>query len=198
MTIAGAAGGGEEGEELARLVQEAGGGSAEAHGALAERFRGQVTVWAERVVKDPDEAEDVAQGVLSSLVRRLRSFRGESRFTTWLFRVTRNAALDRRRTEERRAALRLANDEPAASAGDEIADIELAALVRSYDTELTPRERDVFLAVDLEQGEAAVAARKLGIAPSTVRVLLSRARAKIRRKMLERHGDEVREAGYDV
>ena len=193
-----ARGGDEEGEELARLIREAGSGSVEAHGALSERYRGEVTGWAARVVRDPDEAEDVAQGVLSSLVRRLATFRGESRFTTWLFRVTRNAALDRRRTEARRAALRLTNDEAAAPAGEEVAVVELAALVRSYDNELTPRERDVFRAVDLEGAEAGVVARRLGIAPSTVRVLLSRARAKIRGKMLERHRDEVREAGYDV
>jgi RNA polymerase sigma-70 factor (ECF subfamily) len=198
MTIAGGAGGGEEGEELARLIQEAGGGSAEAHGALAERFRGQVTVWAERVVKDPDDAEDVAQGVLSSLVRRLRTFRGESRFTTWLFRVTRNAALDRRRTQERRADLRLAEVEPPSVGGEEVAEGELAALVRSYDTELTPREREVFRSVDLEGIEPGKVAQRLGIAPSTVRVLLARARARIRGRMLERHRDELREAGYDV
>jgi len=198
MTIAGAAGGDDEGEELARLVREAGTGSADAHGALAERYRGQVRAWAERVVKDPDEAEDVAQGILSSLVRRLVSFRGESRFSTWLFRVTRNAALDRRRTEERRSVLRLSAAEPDGSTGEELPDVELAALVRSYDTELTTREREVFRMIDLEGGEAVTVARRLGIAPSTVRVLLARARGRIRGKMLERHRDELREAGYDV
>ena len=198
MTIAGTAGGDDEGEELARLVREAGTGSAEAHGALAERYRGQVTRWAERVVKDPDEAEDVAQGILGSLVRRLASFRGESRFTTWLFRVTRNAALDRRRTDERRAALRLAAVEPQATTGEELPDVELAALVRSYDHELTTREREVFRMVDLEGSEAVAVARRLGITPSTVRVLLARARGRIRSKMLDRHREELREAGYDV
>ncbi|HTK56625.1 MAG TPA: sigma-70 family RNA polymerase sigma factor [Gemmatimonadales bacterium] len=198
MTIAGAVGGDEEGEELARLVREAGTGSSDAHAELAERYRGQVRAWAERVVKDPDDAEDVAQGILSSLVRRLATFRGESRFSTWLFRVTRNAALDRRRTDERRAALRLASADPPATTGEELPDVELAALVRSYDHELTTREREVFRMIDLEGVEPSVVAARLGIAPSTMRVLLARARARIRGRMLERHRDQIREAGYDV
>lgn len=200
MTSARAAGGDPEGE-LARLIQDAGAGDAEAHGELAERYRGQVTGWAARVLDDADEAEDVAQGVLGALARKLTRFRGESRFTTWLFQVTRNAALDRKRTEARRRAIREgAGPELVRHAGavEDAGAVDLVALLRSYDTELTPREREVFRCIDLEGLDTTTAARRLGIQGSTVRVLLARARATLRRKMLERHRDDVREAGYDV
>jgi len=196
MTIVRAGGGDDEGEELARLLREAATGDPAAHGEVAERYRDKVTGWARAVVKDQAHAEDVEPGVLSSLVRRLKSFRGESRFTTWLFRVTRNAALDRKRIEARRAAIHL---EPAdAGPAEDTSGSELVALVRSYDHDLTPREREVFRLVDLEGGETSAVAQRLGIAPSTARVLLARARATIRKVMLERHRDEVREAGYDL
>ena len=202
MTIARAGGDEGEEEELTRLIHEAGAGDPEALGALSERFRGQVTGWARGVTGDPDEAEDVAQGVLGELVARLGKFRGESRFTTWLYRVTRNAAIDRRRTEARRAALRTAAAEELGGgvvpAHGEADPVDLAALLRTFDHELTDRERVVFRLVDLDGMTADSASRKLGIAASTVRVLLARARGRLRARMLERHGDLIREAGYDV
>jgi RNA polymerase sigma-70 factor (ECF subfamily) len=201
MAIAQIGGEGEE-EGLARLIQSAGEGDPHALGELSERYRGQITRWAGQVLGDPDEAEDVAQGILSGLVRRLARFEGRSRFATWLYRVTRNAAIDRQRKEARRLALRsmaaaqlggptgLPHDEPTA--------IDLVEVIRTFDHELTVREREVFRLVDLEGLETGVVARRLGVAPSTVRVLLARGRATLRAKMLEQHGDLVREAGYEV
>lgn len=202
MTIARAGGDEGEGEDLTRLIHDAGAGDPEALGTLSERFRGKVTGWAQGVVKDPDDAEDVAQGVFAGLVARLAKFRGESRFATWLYRVTRNAAIDRQRTEARRASLRVVAagelEGRTHQAAEESSPIDLAELVRVYDRELTPREREVFQLVDLEgMGTEGVAGR-LGIAASTVRVLLARARRRVRAKMLERHADLIREAGYDV
>ncbi len=62
---------------------------------------------ARRMLRSDVDAEDVTQDVLLQVVRKLRSFRGESAFPTWLHRVTVNTALSHRRKravrEERRA-----------------------------------------------------------------------------------------------
>src|SRR5262245_1976161 len=47
-----------------------------------------------RVLGDPEEARDASQEVLVRVVTRLGSFRGESRFRTWVYRVATNALLD--------------------------------------------------------------------------------------------------------
>jgi RNA polymerase sigma-70 factor (ECF subfamily) len=65
-----------------------------------------------RVVRDRDEAEDVVQDALVKACRSLKSFEGRSSFSTWLHRITVNAALDRlRRGSARRERLAKESDE---------------------------------------------------------------------------------------
>src|SRR5262249_56753147 len=92
-------------EDLPRLVDGARSGHAEATARLVARVGARVRAWAGRFTDDEDAADDVAQDVLISLDRRIRHFRGSSRFSTWLFAVTRNVALSKRRREPRRAEI---------------------------------------------------------------------------------------------
>src|SRR5438105_10285645 len=57
---------------------------------------------ARRMVGNDADAEDVTQDVLLQVVRKLDTFRGDAAFTTWLHRVTVNAALAARRKRARR------------------------------------------------------------------------------------------------
>ena len=72
---------------------------------LIERVQLRVRRWARRFTDDVDSADDVAQEVLIDLAGRIRRYDGRSKFTTWLFTVTRNVALTQRRREQRRARL---------------------------------------------------------------------------------------------
>jgi RNA polymerase sigma factor (sigma-70 family) len=111
--------------------------------------------------------------------------------TSWLYRVTHNVALDRRRLEMRRSAL-LETEQ--AKAVEELRDDSVATdteklerLVRSYFADLPARQRQVFELVDLRGNDASSVAAQLGIKPSTVRVLLLNARRTIRLRMLTEH-----------
>jgi RNA polymerase sigma factor (sigma-70 family) len=189
-------------DELASLVARAKNGSGRAFEELAATVRGRVRRWAAQVVGDPDDADDVTQLVLMRVAERLSSFDGRSRFSTWLYRVTRRVALNRVRTEERRRAI-LARSATTQGTAVEQLEIEheaerLVELVRAYYAELTPRQREVFEMADLQQLSGAEIARRLGIDPSTVRVLLLQARRTIRRRMLRDHAALVEAEGYDV
>ena len=191
--------------ELARLAREAGGGRADAFERLAARVRGRVRAWALRLTRDADDAEDVAQDVLLKL-HEMRGaggaadgleghFAGRSRFTTWLYRVTRNVALDRRRTAARRAALLAARDAMGAAEAASAREPDLVAedaerlarLVERYLGALPARQREVFEMVELRGRSAVEVAAELGIEPSTVRVTLLKARRAIRARMLAEH-----------
>jgi RNA polymerase sigma-70 factor, ECF subfamily len=180
-------------DELTALVGQARAGNTSAFDELARRVRDRVRQWARRLVADDDDAEDVAQLVLVRLHERLDDFQGRSRFGTWLYRITRNVALDRRRLEERRAAL-LAQDVSLTDTtvlpdvNDDASDAtHIRRLIVEQFGELSPRQRDVFEMVDVRNCSIADVARQLGIEPSTVRVLLLRARRTIRARMLAQH-----------
>jgi RNA polymerase sigma-70 factor (ECF subfamily) len=180
-------------DELAALVGRARGGSAAAFDELVRRVRDRVTQWARRLVADDDDAEDVAQLVLVRVYERLGDFEGRSRFGSWLYRITRNVALERRRLDARRSAL-LARDvlttldaTAPGVAGDESDASRIRELLAAQFDALSPRQREVFELVELRGVSAADAASQLGIEPATVRVLLLRARRTIRARMLAQY-----------
>lgn len=189
-------------DELSSLATRAKRGSGGAFDELAGKARGRIRRWASRVVGDPDDADDVAQLVLIRVAERLPSFDGRSRFSTWLYQVTRRVALNRARTDRRRRGIlerseRLGEMASGSAVVDDGVD-RLVALVRAYYAELTPRQREVFEMADLQELSSVEIARRLGIDPSTVRVLLLQARRTIRRRMLAEHAALVRAEGFDV
>lgn len=61
---------------------------------LFRRHRQRVATWCYRLTGNVDAAADLAQDVFLKAFQRLDSFRGESRFTTWLYSIARNQCLD--------------------------------------------------------------------------------------------------------
>ena len=86
------------------LAARAAAGDRGAFAALLECHYDWIFRLGARVLDDADEAADLAQDVCVALPGKLSSFRGESKFTTWLYRVVLNAARDalrRRATRQR-------------------------------------------------------------------------------------------------
>jgi RNA polymerase sigma-70 factor, ECF subfamily len=81
------------------LAEAAARGDRDAFSALLDRHYEGVFRLVFRLTGRRDWAEDVTQDVCAALPAKLRGFRREARFTTWLWRVTVNAVHDRRRRE---------------------------------------------------------------------------------------------------
>jgi RNA polymerase sigma-70 factor (ECF subfamily) len=175
--------------ELAALAGEARAGNARAFDTLARRVYDRVRKWAHVISNDHDEADDVAQLVLLRLHERIEQFEGRSRFTTWLYRITRNVAYSRAHRANRRAET-LARRMPEI-ANDQVREPEhdaregLESLVQFCVADLPRRQREVFELCDLRGLNSTEAAAKLGITPSTARGILMKARRRIRLRMLE-------------
>ncbi len=85
-----------------QLVTEAIGGSQEAYRQLLERYRQPVVSLVYRIVRDLSWAEDVSQEAFLKAFRALASFQVERKFSSWLFKIAHNTAIDalrRRRIE---------------------------------------------------------------------------------------------------
>jgi RNA polymerase sigma-70 factor (ECF subfamily) len=183
-------GNGDDGD-LPSLVDGVRSGRPAAVDRLVARVQDRVRGWAGRFTDDADAADDVAQEVLIGLERRVKRFHGASRFSTWLFAVTRNVALSQRRRDQRRAMLleRRLESRPAeiATAESDPDVARLASLVLQYFEALPKRQRSIFEMVDLQGMTPAEVARQLGMEQVTVRAHLFKARRTIRGRMLEQH-----------
>jgi RNA polymerase sigma-70 factor (ECF subfamily) len=146
-----------------------------------------------------DDRRDLLQATLVQIVRRVGSFRGDSSFSTWLFRVTANEALMMMRSQRRHRArlvggldleelgnLGAANDGSADRRGDDTAAAsERDARVRQALDELPADYRDVVaMHYQHDLGLHEIAAR-LATTESAVRSRLHRARSRLR-EILER------------
>jgi RNA polymerase sigma-70 factor (ECF subfamily) len=77
-----------------KILRKAQQGDPEAFSALFEKYKDFVWNVVYRMVFDFDEAEDIAQEVFVTAWRRLGSFRADSAFSTWLYRLTVNKTLN--------------------------------------------------------------------------------------------------------
>jgi RNA polymerase sigma-70 factor (ECF subfamily) len=186
--------------EATPLVARAQDGDPVALADLLSLCRPWIYRWAVVDLGDFDEAEDTTQDVLVRLHSKLGRFRRGSRFTTWLFRVTRNAAVDRRRRWSRRLKLMARSDAMAAMAGDsrpaanpEAATLrqELDRIVRTFVAALPSRQRQVLDLVDLQGHAPSEVADLLDLDPGTVRAHLHRARRELRSRLLASHPEMV-------
>ena len=181
--------------DLPTLITHAQGGDRRAFSRLAALVQGKVRGWAESFTQDADDADDVTQDVLLLVHRRLPQFEGKSRFSTWLYTITRNVALDRRRRAKRRERRLEAMDAPVETIEmrDALDEGTLTSLVLKYFDQLPARQREVFELSDIQGLSAPEVAERLGMKAVTVRANLFKARRTIRQRMLEHHSNLLEE-----
>lgn len=138
-------------EELIDRARRSAPGAADAClSVLYKRYQPKVAAWCLRICSDREEAADVAQEVFLRVHERLGSFRGDSRFSTWLYTVTRSVAINRGVAARRRQTEALDDEsvpepvEPSPGAERELEQKEiLAAFREAMERDLEPLEARV-------------------------------------------------------
>ncbi len=169
----------EEREEALWLARARAGDEA-AYRWLLGRYRARVVRLAAHVLRREGEAEDVAQETFLKAFRRLPSFRGEGRFSAWLFGIAVRLCLDRRRSARwAREVPEDATPPPASPIPSaEAADTRL--LVETLLDRLSPPMRAALVLREMEGLEYDEIAATLGVPVGTVRSRLHAARAQFR------------------
>jgi RNA polymerase sigma-70 factor (ECF subfamily) len=123
-------------------------------------------------VRDPATAEDVTQEAFVHAFRSLGRFRGSSKFSTWLFRITRNCAIDAIRRRERRRTY-----EQAAVAPDiPVQEPSLRAALEEAIEALPADLREPFVLIEVLGLSYAEASVVLGSPAGTLKSRMHRAR----------------------
>ena len=188
------------------LVTKAMAGDKVALSTLLQRYRPVVMRHLQRYPVEDADRKDLLQEAMLQVVRKLHTFRGDAQFSTWLYRVTANAALMRMRSERRRRSTSLDDSNPEQDglplnpAGGEWAERadkrmeshQLNIRLEKALAELPLGYREVVMEHYIEGRPLQGVADNLGTTESAVRSRLHRARASLRR-MLADLGAPVRE-----
>ncbi len=174
-----------------QLIARAGRGETAAFSVLYNRHRGDVARLVYRMLGGPAEVDDVVQEVFVQVFRSLKDFRGQSKFSTWLHRVTVNVVLMHRRAARSRPTYteELPPDQTAdqdRTLPDE--DAERRARVRAFSRlldRLAEKKRVVFVLHELEGVSPQEISKIVGAPVLTVRTRLFYARRELEAMIAE-------------
>ncbi len=183
-----------EHDEDAQLMLSLGRGEIAAFDVLFERWGARLQHYLQRLVADAATAEELSQEAFLRLYRAREGYRAESRFSTWLYRIATNLALNELRRPHRRSA-HLSSDSAelpaplvaADSAPDSQADARLAAgRVQRELARLPERQRVALWLCAVEQHSYAEVARALDTSEASVKSLVHRARVSLAARLSEK------------
>jgi RNA polymerase sigma-70 factor (ECF subfamily) len=163
-----------------------------AFGELVSRYETKVYGLALKMVRNPEDAEDVLQDTFLRAYRGIKSFQGASTFSTWIYRITANSALMRLRkkqlptvsiedADEREAPINIADWSPGPV--EQLLSQETRHMMEEAIHSLPPEFRQVFVLRDVEELSNAEVAEILDLSVAAVKSRLHRARLKVRDRL---------------
>ncbi len=180
----------------AELVAAAKAGDLGAFEQLVKRTYADVYTLAYRLTGNEEDARDVAQEACLRAWRGVRKFRGDSRFSTWMYRITANCASTLLARRSKGSHEELSADEAVVDQRPEVDPEAMAeaGYVRDRMTaalaELPPRLRAVVVLRDIYDLPHEAIAAELGISEEAAKVRLHRARRKLRERLFPMPGEE--------
>ncbi|MEW5797168.1 MAG: sigma-70 family RNA polymerase sigma factor [Candidatus Zixiibacteriota bacterium] len=177
--------------ETRRLVNAFRRGDQQAYARIVQRYRNPVTSLAYRMVRDYDEAADIAQDVFVKMARNIDRYDDHRKFYTWLYRITVNASIDHIRRNQRHQHESLesfSEVEERQETGPELTYLRerLRTEIRNAADKLNAKQRSAFLLRDIGERKVDDVAGIMEMPEATVRWYLHRARSRIRKELLRR------------
>jgi RNA polymerase sigma-70 factor (ECF subfamily) len=182
--------------EEAELLAAAKGGDRDAFDELVRSTYADAYTLAYRLTGNEDDARDVVQEAYLRAFRSLKKFRGDSRFSTWMYRITANCAATLLVQRNKGRHEELSDDEPLPDLRPQADPQAMAEAGFARDhmaaalAELPPRLRAVVVLRDIYDLPHEAIAAELGISQEAAKVRLHRARRKLRERLFPMPGEE--------
>ncbi|MGH9165128.1 MAG: RNA polymerase sigma factor [Acidimicrobiales bacterium] len=182
-------------QELAELVTAAKAGDHRAFEELVKATHADAYTLAFRLTGNEEDAEDVVQEAFVRAFRGLKRFRGDAKFTTWLYRITANCAVThmRKRHRDRHDVLDtdalLVDDRPDIDPEGRLGTADDRRLLQAALQSLSPEMRAVVVLRDIYDLPHEAIAAELGISEGAAKVRLHRARRKLRERLFPLRGE---------
>jgi RNA polymerase sigma-70 factor (ECF subfamily) len=180
------------------LIRAINSGQAEKFHDLVERYEQKLYNFGLRMCRNPSDAEDMIQDTFLNVFKYLKSFRYETKFKNWLYRVAASTCIKKRRKSKFAPDKELSLDEflpddetekpdhvPewALQPLDKLLNEELAGVINRTILRLPRKYRVVIVLRDIEGFSTSETAQILNLSPSNVKVRLHRARLYLRDKL---------------
>lgn len=170
-------------ETLVLLLQKE--GNMRYFSILVERHENKILKSCKTYVKDDDTAEDLCQEIFIKLFLKLKNFRGDAKFSTWLFAIVHNTCIDYLRKNKKGEATKVITYKMA----DELAELidgvdevpyELSEkILELLLNEISPDEKMILLLKYKEKNSVKDIHLSLGLSESAVKMRLKRAKEKV-------------------
>ena len=177
-------------------------GDANAFSVLVDRYKDLVFTLALRMMKNKEEAEEVAQDTFIKTYKSLSKFKGDSKFSTWIYRVAYNTCLDRLKKNKRQQNTVTIDEytehqvKTIDNALDAMETKEKAEAIKAC-IDLLPSDDSFLLTLYYyEEQSLDEIAKVTGLKPNNVKVKLFRSRKKLATILKERLDNEIIES-YD-
>ncbi|UCH97893.1 MAG: RNA polymerase sigma factor [Candidatus Aminicenantes bacterium] len=174
------------------LVKRVGSSEAEVFAEIVRENKKKIFYLAFDLTGSPQDAEDLSQEVFLKAFRALKTFKGEASIGSWLYRITLNTFLDRKR----KLSFQAERDQQSLEEEMKIADLAEPANPENYAesqqikkhieaalTQLSPRERAVFVMRHYQDMPGKEVGKLLNISEGTVKSLLFRAIKKLQKQL---------------
>jgi RNA polymerase sigma-70 factor (ECF subfamily) len=187
--IAASAGARRQDEDLT-LVVRARAEDTEAFEALVRKYQGWVFTLAYRMLGDRADAEEIAQEIFLKIYRGLGRFKGDARFSTWVYRIATNHCLNHLESRRRRVGSQTnpghlveGVSDPAPGPDQVVEQADVRNLVQQALLRLTPEHRGILVLREIQGLAYEEIGELLGLESGTVRSRLHRARLELKERL---------------
>ncbi|HEX7904539.1 MAG TPA: sigma-70 family RNA polymerase sigma factor [Chitinophagaceae bacterium] len=175
-------------------------GDHEAYAGLVNRYQNYVFTLTLRMIKSREDAEEVAQDIFIKAYRSLSSFRGDSKFSTWLYTIVNTTAITFLRKKkldihslDNEKVFEVADSQDSGLRANLVEQKSKVSMVNNAIALLNPDDAQIITLFYKAEQTLEEIAQVLGLETNTAKVRLHRARTRLKEKMETHFAEEVRD-----